>query len=114
MARYRGGDQAPVPPADADFWHDIVHFALTYDGYGHHPDAMVVMGIHRRLFREWEATRTLDRSLDELRCALFFVQRRYHDDPGEPEGDERRFIEALLDAIRAASGGSVTVDPESW
>lgn len=114
MGRYRGGDRVPVPPVDADFWQEIVYFALTYNGYGHHPDVMVVMDIHHRLLQEWEEQHTLDRPLDELRCALFFVQRRYHDDPGEPEGDERRFVEALLDAIRRVSGGTVTVDPGSW
>lgn len=115
--QYKAGDEVPVPLPGADFWHEIVPFALAYDAYGRHRGGVHdTLEVHRSLLEGWRISGTLDASLDDLRTALFMEQRFYHDPgagPGEPTGEERRFVDALLEAIRAASGAHVGVDPNS-
>lgn len=90
-----------VPAADATIW-EIADFALRYDGYGLHGDVEALATLHRRVHRGWKRGRLPD-DLDELRAALFFVQRASHwnDHFDEP------FARALIEQIRAVSGGTV-------
>jgi len=93
-----------VPAAKEPFGPVIAGFALTYDGYAREePDE-----IRSDVQRDWRDGRLSQRPLEDLRCALFMVQRRWRwSDESEPTGEDRCFIEALLDAIRIASGGWV-------
>lgn len=88
-----------VPPTTAS-WHLIQEFALTLNGYE-------VIGqkecgtLANRVKKEFSvSTTSLQRlSLTELRSCLFFEQRRFHHFGEEPVGDDRVFVNALLDAI---------------
>lgn len=94
-------DAIPVPPADATI-EEISKFALTYPGYRLHGDVPTIGAIHRRVAEGWRAGE-LTSDLDDLRAALFFVQRADHwtDHFDEP------FARALIEQIRRVSGGTV-------
>jgi hypothetical protein len=86
-------------PRLMDDWTTIFGFALSYDGYSHHGDqcAQIANAAAHRYSQEGE----LPESLDELRTCLFFEQRRWHHFGDTPDGEARRYFEALLEAIRA-------------
>ena len=76
-------------------------FALTFNGYE-------VIGqkdcgtLANRVKKEFSASTTSLQglSLTQLRSCLFFEQRRFQHFGEEPVGDNRVFVNALLDAIR--------------
>ncbi len=83
----------------------IWQFALTYDGYRHHPDDAATIG--NSAIAAWRRDRTLPDDLDTTRTALFFEQRRYHHVGTDPGAEVVEYLTALLDRIRQLSGGRV-------
>ena len=78
-----------VPSTDAD-WHTISSFALTYPGYKIHGfDGCAKF-----------ANEGHDGSIDQLRAALFFEQRRWRHFGDDPDDDAMEDIMTLLDGIR--------------
>lgn len=91
-----------VPLPDTPWTSEVIHFALSYNGYDRHGDQAAKIG--NRLRASWQATGIVDADLPSLRCALFFEQRRAHhtDRPPDPS-----YLAVLLGAIRQQSGGWV-------
>jgi hypothetical protein len=89
---------AGMPPPDAT-WGEIARFALTFDAYGLMSFA-AVGGLANETRDEWFRSGDLPGSLVDLRCCLFFEQRRYHHFGTPPEPDHERYLRALLEAIR--------------
>jgi len=78
-----------IPSMDAD-WHAISSFALTYPGYEIHGfDGCAKF-----------ANVGHDGSIDQLRAALFFEQRRWRHFGDYPDEDAMEDIQTLLDGIR--------------
>ncbi len=93
----------PVPAPDTPWSSEVIHFALSYNGYTRHgTDAAGRLG--NELLDHWNATGRLDAELPTLRCALFFEQRRGHwlERPPAPN-----YLRALLTEIQSLSGGWV-------
>jgi hypothetical protein len=89
-----------VPPVTAS-WHTIVGFAHTMDGYkalGPKECPQFANSVKSEFSRNAASIETL--SVAQLRCCLFFEQRRFNHFGDEPQGADRIFINALLDAIR--------------
>jgi hypothetical protein len=89
-----------VPPATAS-WQTIVGFAHTMDGYkaiGLKECAQLANRVKSEFSIDAASIETL--SLTELRFCLFFEQRRFNHFGHAPQGADRIFINALLDAIR--------------
>lgn len=108
----------PVP-STASSWSEIQRFALTYAGYtrngGFGPLATMANAAKER----WFETRELPDDLHVLRSCLFFEQRRWRhllqgSDITEPIDEHRAFIEAVLDRIRAITGGHVPGPPDPF
>jgi hypothetical protein len=78
-------------------WDEIGRFALTFNGYAALSDCGdVANGVADRYHRAG----VLPSELPVLRGALFFEQRRYHHFGDAPEGDDLRYLWALIEAIR--------------
>jgi len=85
-----------MPPAGAD-WGAIQRFALTFDGYEAFGDECGNLANARQEGRLPVEGQTLS----VLRGCLFFEQRRWRHFGEQPEGDNLRYMQALLDAIRS-------------
>jgi hypothetical protein len=83
-----------VPSTDAD-WDTISSFALTYPGYEIHGFAGCAKF----------ANEGQDGSIDQLRAALFFEQRRWRHFGDDPDDDAMGVIISLLDGIRRGLSG---------
>jgi hypothetical protein len=96
-----------MPSPDAG-WGEIAIFALTFDGYAVTPPPDLG-DLANGARDEWFRSKRLPGSLVDLRCCLFFEQRRYHHFGTPPEPEDERYLRALLDAIRehavAGTGG---------
>jgi hypothetical protein len=114
VSESRRGDAAriEVPAADAPVFRDINGFALTYNGYDRHGGFDEVASIGNGMRAQWSQNVELSDDLGELRCSLFFEQRRYRHRDCAPEGAELDYIRALVEAIRDATGGSVPGHPD--
>ena len=89
------------PNPDAEGVGDILRYALTVDGYAYAKEHLgVECGdlANERLSRYHE-TEKWEGTFEELRCCLFFEQRRYHHFGRGPEGEEADAIKALHGAI---------------
>jgi len=97
-----------VPGPDAE-WREAEPFAFSYNAYGRYGTFDEVADLHHRVLNGWRATGIVDCSLEEARCALFFVQREGHwdDSPGWPCLDDMAFVHALLTRIRELAGDSL-------
>lgn len=87
-----------VPATDAE-WPEVATFALTFDGYAALGKSCGDLANDVR--RRWDAARELPDDLSQLRGCLFFEQRRFRHFDSSPTGEDRTYIGALLDAIRA-------------
>jgi hypothetical protein len=90
-----------VPPVTAS-WHTIGRFALTLDGYraiGQKECGQLANRVNGEFARNAASLQSL--SLTELRACLFFEQRRFRHFGSEPQGADRDYINALLEAIRS-------------
>jgi hypothetical protein len=61
----------------------------------------------KQIRQTWDDDETLPNDLDNCRTVLFFEQRRFRHLDGQPEGDDDRFVRAILGRIRDLSGGHV-------
>ena len=89
-----------VPPITAP-WHVISAFALTFNGYetiGEKECGTLANRVKQAFLANTLFLQAV--SLTELRACLFFEQRRHHHFGDEPEGNDRGFVNALLEAIR--------------
>jgi hypothetical protein len=96
-------------PLLTDVWH-IFEYALTFDGYRyahehfaeprHRPDSTDACGnLANRKAAEFRSTGWWGGTFEELRCCLFFEQRRWRHFGDEPQGDALAMIQALHQAI---------------
>jgi hypothetical protein len=118
----REGEQAPEPfePRKArlgdpdlpgDMWvrpnphlreiSDIFQYALTVSGYDYSREHLGVEcgDLANERLQRYYASGEWQGSFDELRCCLFFEQRRYHHFGHGPEGEAAKAIQALHQAI---------------
>ena len=89
----------PDPGLD-DIW-KIFSYALTVDGYHYaleHFDVHCGTLANQRL-QQYQETGEWEGSFEELRCCLFFEQRRYRHFGRGPEGEEYQAIQDLYKAI---------------
>ena len=96
-----------VPGPDARWWTEINEFALTYNAYNRQGDFDFVASIEERVRQAWDHDATLPNDLETCRTVLFFDQRRFRHLDAEPEGNDDRFVRAILGRIRDLSGGRV-------
>lgn len=98
-------------PDPAAPWPEIARFALGYAGYAE-SGGPVALGHRANTSRDrWLSERTLPEDLATLRACLFFEQRRFNHFGYPPEGEDDRYVRALVAAIRdlMASPGSPPV-----
>lgn len=90
-------DDIPSPKAS---WRTISDFALSFDGYERFGNKRLasLANSSRKFFSEKGGLPEL--SLDELRCCLFFEQRRFRHFGCDPEKDDLLYIRAVVVAIR--------------
>jgi hypothetical protein len=88
-----------IPMSNAE-WHDIVEFALTFDGYSYWGSFEKCAEIANQAAEAYARQQVLPDSLTELRTCLFFEQRRYHHFGQSPDGQAMDYIHALVDGIR--------------
>ena len=86
-----------IPTPDMNWW-EISEFALTFDGYGYRGKNCGEFA--NETLEAWRKTGQIPDSLSELRCCLFFEQRRYHHFGDSPEGKDLDYVKSLLSAIR--------------
>jgi hypothetical protein len=92
---------ASVVPSVTSSWQAIVKFAHTMNGdkaVGREKCARLANSVKTAFPRNAAAVSTL--SLTELRLCLFFEQRRFNHFGHAPQGADREFINAILDAIQ--------------
>jgi hypothetical protein len=99
-------EQIAVPGEDAD-WYEVWEFALTYNAYERHRGSSGAAAIGNGAAARWRERGVLPRQLPIARAALFFEQRRYHHFGHVPDGEDARYVRALLRHIRKLSGGSI-------
>ena len=89
-------------------WQDIMVYATTFDGYGYANDALGVecdeLANERR--SEFEGAGEWRGTFAELRCCLFFEQRRHHfSNAPTLSGSEAQIVRGLHRALIAAWQG---------
>jgi hypothetical protein len=88
-------------PADLSDPGSFDAFALSFDGYAHWGDRCGPLAeAAAEAFRREGA---LPPELSDLRACLFYEHQRWRWQGGEPDPDARDYLQALLDAIRAAA-----------
>lgn len=76
-------------------------FALSFDGYAHWGDRCASLA--EAAATAFHTEGTLPADLSDLRACLFFEQQRWHWHPEPPDDAAQAYLQALLDAIRAAA-----------
>ena len=93
-------------------WPAICEFALSFDGYrfarGSRDYLMALADRQQDAFHRGGVLEPMP--LNELRAALFFEQRSYRWNEAEPQGEELRYMRALVAAIanQVREGGTTT------
>ena len=87
-----------VPAAGAVYHTEVIEFALSFDGYSYYPKNLAQ--ITQNAARDYQEKGTLPRTLNRLRACLFFQQRFWRNDGGDPDEASMAFIYAILEAIR--------------
>lgn len=91
-------------PASPDPAHRLARFALSFDGYAHWGDRCGEWADEAaRAFRE---EGRLPGSLSDLRACLFYEHERWRWLRRAPDDAGRRYLQALLDAIRQRAARS--------
>ena len=108
LSRDADEGQIRVPNSDAPWHMEVVQFALTYNGYDRHGGFDAVAAIGNEGYARWQQDGFLGQDVDQLRCALFFEQRRWRHLDSEPDPEARRYIVDLVQRIRGLSGGWVS------
>ena len=123
----------PVPDPDAS-WQDITKFALSYNGYQRYApeggdssrQAHMLGDFANAASDNWERNQSLPRTLHELRCALFYEQRRAGhgfpfdfepwnewNDPRSPYLSWITHVKALITRIKEEAGDSIPMAPDT-
>ena len=92
-----------VPSSTAKWSPTVETFALTFNGYrsiGDEECGRLANRVKDEFMKRGNSLPPLN--LTELRACLFYEQRRYHHFGTEPEGEDRDYINELLDAIKEA------------
>lgn len=86
-------------PESADPWMPFAEFALSFDGYAYRDDLGMWANRQAEAFHR---TGSLPDglTLSDLRALAFFEQRRFRHFGTTPEGDDLRYIQAVLAEIR--------------
>jgi hypothetical protein len=93
--------KATALPSVTASWHTIGTFALTLDGYraiGQREGGQLANRVKDEFAKNATSLQSL--SLTELRACLFFEQRRFHHFGWEPQGSDRIYVNAILEAIQ--------------
>jgi hypothetical protein len=91
-------EHLPGPDDDQLAW---IEFALTFDGYAEKGNHEACAAFANSARNKWEQTGTLPLSLNDLRTALFFEQRRWRWSNEAPfSEDDWRYWRSIVDAIR--------------
>ena len=117
----------PVPDPDAS-WQDVTKFALSYNGYERYApeerdsrrQAKMLGDFANAASDKWERNQSLPGTLHQLRCALFYEQRRAGhgfpidfepsnewNDPRSPYLSWITYVKALIRRIREEAGDSI-------
>jgi len=100
-----------VPPAGAPWWLVLDRFALTYNGYDRFDGDLADFANETK--RSYLADGVLPYDLHLLRCVLFYEQRRYRHFDAEPEGQDRQYVDDIVELIRELSGGTLPGAPDA-
>jgi hypothetical protein len=89
------------PPEDAKNLDSIWHYALTVDGYEFTKEhfGRECGDIANERLQKYKETKKWDGSFQELRCCLFFEQRRWRHFGYDPEGEDLEGILLLFNAL---------------
>ena len=89
------------PNADIGDILSIWHYALSVDGYQYATEnlGLECATLANRKLRTFDRKGVWQGSFEELRCCLFFEQRRWHHFGTDPAGDQLINIHALFLAI---------------
>lgn len=109
MTGSRRTDDVPVPQPGAPWHPDISYFALSYNGYERFDGD--VGDFANEACDRYRSDGVLPDDVHELRCMLFFEQRRHHHFGWDPEGEELEYVRAIVDKIRAIAGDTL---PGPW
>lgn len=101
----RNADLIPsvVPETAADS-EGLETFALSFDGYAHWGNRCGPLA--EAAAAAFHAERTLPDDLSDLRACLFYEHQRWRWQPDAAGDAGRAYLQALLDAIRAATAGA--------
>jgi hypothetical protein len=94
-------------PADGAEFRELLRFAHSYNGYDLHGGSAGLSAAVIPVLREWQRTGELAGDLDVLRACLFFQQRSHYWEGGSWDFGTEPFVVALMERIRALSGGAV-------
>ena len=101
---------AMVPVAGAVYHTEVIEFALTFSGYSYYPKNLAKIAQHAA--RNYQEKGKLPRTLNRLRGCLFFQQRFWRNDGGDPDEASMAFISAILEAIRVKIRTNATTPQE--
>jgi hypothetical protein len=95
------GEMWVRPNPDLESLSGIWHYALTVGGYHYARQQLGVdcAELANRRRRQYGETGVWEGTFEELRCCLFFEQRRYHHFGEDPEGDDLAAVRALHAAL---------------
>lgn len=108
---FRVGDAWGDPDLPGEMWirpnpelsgfPDLWEYALTVGGYGYARDYLGVEcgNLANERMDRYHQTKRWEGTFEELRCCLFFEQRRWHHFGNDPEGEALEAIEVLNQAI---------------
>jgi hypothetical protein len=88
-----------LPPSGSD-WRAYALFATTFDAPGRFGSTDACGELADWALGRWRRTGELPSSLDELRACLFFEQRRWRFQGGEPSPEVMRWVSALVAEMR--------------
>ena len=101
-----------IPSPGSPWYPDVVTFALSYNAYDRDGGFDPVATSANALQDAWRGGEPLPDDLDVLRVALFFEERRWRHFDEEPAGEDRRYIDALLESIRRLAGDTLAGPPD--
>lgn len=80
-------------------WDKISNYALTHNGYEHNPNVAGFANTLSVYFYEKKEI-PFSYTIDDLKDCLFYEQRRFRHYGWAPEGEDLKYIQALLSEIR--------------
>lgn len=96
-----------IPPPESPWYLELVEFSLTFDGYAAFGEGLAQL--YEESFESYLRTCSLPASVDELRGALFYLQRivRWNEGFGTdgPTDDQLAFAHAVVEELRRHVSG---------